>query len=231
MKIRIKKCSNSYYWYIDEIGKSFSVKEEIDVYYCVHKSDGEKGNVLKQDAEIVTEPEMQVSPSPEHVIGKTSDGKSITMSLKTARDIYKEGTEIAKQWLLENFTKEELEGNKGYTWGESFEDGFWIDTDSIIKPSAGAGKGQTNKNIFRTKQQAESALAFAQLSHIVAKYNEGEQPPIDVLYTIGLSFSKPVVTSAPASSYGQQHLMFYKSEDAETSLLVNRELWEKYWMV
>ena len=154
--------------------------------------------------------------------------KPFKMSLETAREFYKDATEITKKWLLENFTKEELEGKKGFTWEDSFSGkGYWIDENSNIRLSEILTCGHFSKNAFLTEAHAKSALAFAQLSHIVAKYNEGKIKQ-QFHYTIDNCSGTLLVDSW---SNIKSILMFYTVEDARTSLEVNRELWEQYWMI
>lgn len=163
--------------------------------------------------------------------------KQIKMSLEIARKFYKDDmAEHLKDWLLENFTKEELEGREGYTWEESFSgEGYeckerWTDEEfKNVK--------LTGRDLFKTKEQAESALAFAQLSHIVAKMNGGLNNNLKQ-YTIQRACevnTKLIVEDLWDEKNrflkGFHHLTFADKGDAETSLRVNRELWEKYWMV
>jgi hypothetical protein len=146
-----------------------------------------------------------------------------------------------KNLLLENFTKEELEGKKGFTWEESFEPGYYIKEAEINYPSSlkkikidKACNKEPHvwfKNQFRTEKQALSALAFAQLSHIVAKYNEGKE--------IGRRDGYFSVTRMESGeldlvrSYGLRGLglEFCREEDGLVSMETNKELWEQYWSI
>jgi hypothetical protein len=153
--------------------------------------------------------------------------KKIEMSLESARQMYKEGNETTNKWLLENFTKEELERKKGFTWEESYNGkGFYITGNSdIVKWNSTIG--HTHKNVFLTEKHAKSALAFAQLSHIVNKYNVGKEMG-EYRHTI-YSYRKHIHT---ATNDGYSHqLEFYALEDAKTSMEVNRQLWLDYWMI
>jgi hypothetical protein len=142
--------------------------------------------------------------------------------------MYKEGNETTNKWLLENFTKEELEPKKGFTWEESFTyNGYWIESDSRIVRERTSKIFDTHKNVFLTEKHAKSALAFAQLSHIVNKYNEGKERG-EYRHTI-YSYRKHIHT---ATNDGYSHqLEFYALEDAKTSMEVNRQLWLDYWMI
>lgn len=160
--------------------------------------------------------------------------KSIKMSLETARKLWNDnkvdGYVPLIDFLLENFTKEELEGKKGFIWEESFDDacdGYYVSSNAQVSIFAGRACSQ-NKNIFKTEAQAKSALAFAQLSHIVAKYNEGKESSGDV-YVVYFEFSSGLWVGGV--SLTAHHLTFYTKRDAQVSIEVNRELWNDYWMI
>lgn len=154
--------------------------------------------------------------------------KPVKMSLETAREFYKDATEITKKWLLENFTKEELEGKKGFTWEDSFSGkGYYIRGMSQIDSVSNLSKTNENKNVFLTEAHAKSALAFAQLSYIVAKYNEGKEKCV-VHFNIHKGCGYLQVASWETIEF---NLSFNRKEDAETSLKVNQELWEQYHMI
>lgn len=183
----------------------------------------------------------------ENNLNKPNMKKTIEISLYAARKIHKTyktfgdtntiapiGIVLIHDIILDNFTKEELEGNKGYTFEESFNGSGY----AIIQEHGVAGHVVTGhkpnspmvKHIFKTKGQAESALAFAQLSHIVAKYNEGKTG-CNLAYTIKLKMSKNTLF-IDALEYDDEfpHLAFLTSDDAYTSMQVNKELWNKYHM-
>ena len=116
----------------------------------------------------------------------------------------------------------------GFTWEDSFnQEGFYITTTSKIQPCYNQRKEQHCKNIFKTESQAKSALAFAQLTHIVHKYNEGINEVFNMFHIVNdggilkVHYNQRMISLLP----------FYSQHDAETSLEVNRELWEQYWMI
>jgi len=190
--------------------------------------------------------------------------KTLKMSVETARELWKEvkdafiehsvdlkersydktneikGVAI-KKLLLENFTKEELEGKKGFTWEESFSgEGFCLRIDSAIINFKKCVPDTENKNVFKTEKQALSALAFAQLTHIVAKYNSVSVLPeseLDInltLYKIEAYNNSDLKVEKwkPYSCVLPLNVFWFNSEkDAETSLEVNRTLWEQYYML
>lgn len=187
--------------------------------------------------------------------------KTLKMSVETARELWKEvkdsfiedsvnlkfptfektneikGVAI-KKLLLENFTKEELEPKKGFTWEESFDKvnrGFYVDDGAKIKQASNTFPINGNENVFKTEKQAKSALAFSQLSHIVDKYNSHEPSKKFIcangdLFSIAVErYTKGLIVVCKHRGYAL--LQFKSEEDAITSLEVNRVLWEQYWML
>lgn len=171
--------------------------------------------------------------------------KQITMSLDTARKIKAEhdfckdvnaglnlGLSALYNLVIENFTEEELKGRpKGFTWEESFGGvGYEIIHDVVMQQNV-CGDGPKSckyKDLFKTAAQAESALAFAQLSHIVAKYNEGK---VKGQSTFFVASDKNGLVCVPGFDDNITGLDFYYRDDAKLSMIANRELWLKFLMV
>jgi|688.fasta_scaffold338961_4 hypothetical protein len=118
------------------------------------------------------------------------------------------------------------------TWEElGKKQGFFIDNYSVIYPT----DSLIYKNIYATKQQAESALAFAQLSQLhkatvgdwVADWSDTNQSKYSI-YRFRM-YSKDVLFIGEYSR-DFYHLAFQTEEQAQFSLTHHRELWEKYWM-
>lgn len=146
---------------------------------------------------------------------------------------------LAREILLHNFKEEALE-IKGFTWANSFEGGGWYISPNSDVMFSGISSNPTfqNKNVFKTKKQAESALAFAQLSHIVEKYNEdnfavAKDGKTTLYYVAAYNDNSLKIDECQYFECIQpvRNLMFNKKESAERSMEVNRELWEKYWMI
>jgi len=170
--------------------------------------------------------------------------KQIKMSLETARSAYKVlmNTEkftivetVLSTLLLENFTKEELEGDKGFSWEDSFsKEGWYIHNMADIRECNCVLAANETKNIFKTEAQTKSALAFAQLSHIVDRYNQGKTGG-SAAYAISIALSQgvdnPLYVRKVQYVSNIAHLQFLTEQDAETSLRVNRQLWLDYWMI
>lgn len=169
--------------------------------------------------------------------------RTLKISLEVAREWYK----IAKQhdvsnpamkMLLENFTKEELEGEKGYTWEESFKPGYQLDSTGlnrvVIRKCSNKVAQDHFKDQFRTEDQALSALAFAQLSHIVEKYNGNKNFDIVngscVCYIIHVDFTGKINYTTFGSDANKRipSLAFINKEDVQNSLVFNKDLWKQY---
>lgn len=150
---------------------------------------------------------------------------------------------LALHW----YTKEQIEGkpkNKGFTWEESFKPGYVIDScptklKVIIKKCINRVAQDHFKNQYATEKQALSALAFAQLTHIVAKYNDGKCPAKNKNGDIVNWFIQPhndgTTTINSCTYFGciqpLQVFLFNKLEDAQTSAKANQALWKQYWMI
>lgn len=103
--------------------------------------------------------------------------KTIELSLEQARDWYNDTTSLViKRLLVSNFSKEELEKKElPKSWEElKVIKGFSVTLFSSISV-CGSSKttGDCKKNIYATEKQAKSALAMAQLSQLMAVYNDG----------------------------------------------------------
>lgn len=248
MKVRIFKCSDPSYWYASRhVGEKFDVIGEKDDFYQVKGLDNMTCFIEKKDCDVVSGEGMdflkhrmtEEKMDEVYFYGPAfeSKDKAIKMSIDTAREMYKDSTISTKNWLLENFTQEELEPKKGFTWEESFDrKGYYIDNaSSIINLEHVCSDDVSfdgNKNVFKTHEQAESALAFAQLSHIVARYNEGKKPGY-VAWAVMCNNLREGCLLVDSIAFNNilPHIVFLTKEDAEMSLEMNRELWEQYWLI
>jgi len=168
--------------------------------------------------------------------------RTLKMSLETAKKLYKQcidnpalSNEVYKNWLLQNFTKEELEGNKRYTWEESYAPGgYYICSDPCnlsVKRVINMGKHNHFKSVYKTEKQALSALAFAQLSHICVKYNSNVERNIstnEYWMITAYNGSDLGINSYTKNTF---QLGFYRWEDAKTSMETNTTLWKQFWML
>lgn len=102
--------------------------------------------------------------------------KNAELSLELARKMYKEGG-VAKDFALENFSEKELNCSLPKRW-EDLEhiEGYFVGdfSTSIYWDSIRTYKG--SKGCFRTEEQANAAIALAQLSQLMHVYNEGWEP-------------------------------------------------------
>lgn len=104
--------------------------------------------------------------------------KTIKLSLDQAKKMYGKSPEM-DELLLANFSKDELTKKE---LPKSFDElkvnyrGYYITSQGNIDQCMSYG---LYKNNFTTEKQAKSALAMAQLSQLMAVYNDGWEPLYD----------------------------------------------------
>ena len=101
----------------------------------------------------------------------------IKLTLETARALFKEGG-AGKKFALDNYTEEQLTKKE---YAKSWKDlktisGFFItgyvDVEAANKVTAVKGY----KDVFATKKQAKSMLAYAQITQLMKEINGDWQP-------------------------------------------------------
>ena len=98
------------------------------------------------------------------------------LTFEIAKQMYESGIESLKQFAVENFQElgkkplpmnyKELEQVRGY----------YITSGCDILQFNGCYTVSDNRNVFRTKAQAEASIALAQLSQLMYVWNEGWEP-------------------------------------------------------
>lgn len=165
--------------------------------------------------------------------------KNVKMTLETARGFWVDYDDPSKplirKWLLENFTEVELTAEVGKKWEECWKPGWYIESypSGELKLANNCIREEYFRIQFREKRQALSSLAFAQLSHIAASVNEGNNGDKPyVYYTIVCSTTGLVGLQVKEVNYIENtHIRFNRIEDAKRSLVTNNELWRQYWML
>lgn len=118
------------------------------------------------------------------------------------------------------------------SWEDAFNgEGYWIDSDSIIFHTNELKTKGFKKNIFRTKAQAKSALAFAQLLHIVTDANGDwivDWKNNEDKFVINYQENKAVIE---IWNNLIQPLPMKSEEIAKACLEKHRTLWEDFWMI
>jgi hypothetical protein len=144
--------------------------------------------------------------------------KQIKITLEQAIKLYKNNKEL-RPTLLNSFTLNELEEVNG----------FFISNDSsIISVLLFINSNVMNKNIFATKEQAESSLAKAQLSQLLKEFNGNWKADFSS------SFSKYAINkynnliAIDVCIRYNTFLIFKTKEKAELFLLNYIELIEQY---
>ena len=87
-------------------------------------------------------------------------------------------TEEQRNELVKQLQEMEFKKELPKSWEEIKEvKGYWVDEDSgINKKHWRRFVPEIDKNIFKTEKQAKKALAMAQLSQLMAVYNDGWEP-------------------------------------------------------
>lgn len=156
--------------------------------------------------------------------------KTIEIDLTEARKIYGQNAAM-DALLLQNFTEKELTKKELPKSWEELErvKGYFIGSSSGIGDWRGVAENP-NKNTFKTKKQAESALAMAQLSQLMAVYNDGWEPDWgngNLKYCIWASNNVVVTARSTANTF-----LSFKTLKLRDEFLKNfRPLIEQYFML
>lgn len=122
-----------------------------------------------------------------------------------------------------------------YELPKSWEDltlvkGYYVKSYADIHKCENTKPNKENKNVFKTEKQVKSALAFAQLSQLVAEMNGDWTPDWgkngQIKYGIMRQNNELIRFEA---SYTFRHLCFKSKELRNFSLENHRTLWEQYW--
>ena len=101
--------------------------------------------------------------------------RNVKVSLETAKRWYQQGGEF-KEMALSAYSEAELNPirneweSKAIDYGAKFVSGWYLGSDSVYKET---NEENTDRSTFKTEKQAKSALAYAQLTQLMAleEYN------------------------------------------------------------
>jgi len=101
----------------------------------------------------------------------------VSLTLEDARKLYASGEQNFKTIALGAFSREELEGKElPKSWDELKRiKGYWITNPATIEYSDRHNPCYSRRNIFATRKQAQSAIAYAQLTQLMKVYNDDEE--------------------------------------------------------
>lgn len=161
--------------------------------------------------------------------------KTITLSLDQARKMYGKSPEM-DELLLANFSKEELTKKElPKKWKElKLQSGYKITYNSygtiITKLPVFSKVGYDCKAIFATEKQAKSALAMAQLSQLMAVYNDGWEYSAGVMPAIDANICSKYVIKSCCDGYFK--FLTFKTTELRDEFLKNFEqLIKEYFMI
>jgi hypothetical protein len=133
-----------------------------------------------------------------------------------------EGYEIdKKQSTFENIVFKPLIKGLPKSWEDLKEiSGYYVDSYSNVECLIRVDSNCPNLNIFATTEQAKACLALAQLSQLMAVYNDGWVPDWTVAdYKYVIYF---VAVNIEKSDYKHsQHFLAFKTEELRNEFLEN----------
>lgn len=138
------------------------------------------------------------------------------------------------------FTGEHLDFSpkqKVYNWENCFDyNGWFIHSNAVIHKSHSTDTKITNTNTYPTKEDAEAALAYCQLLHIVNKINE-DYPNVDVTdnkdrkFYLNINAGSNNINISSLFSYRYETLVLYSYEGAKVLIRDNEELLKTYFKI
>lgn len=144
--------------------------------------------------------------------------REIKISLETATRWYNGTDTELKELAIQTYpelVKKELPKN----WEELVKiKGYYSNSDCDIQESNIKWAHKSSKNIFKTYEQAEASIAIAQLSQLMAVYNDGWLPnynDCNFKYIIYYNKEKPIITNV---FNGRAFLTFKDRKTAELFL-------------
>ena len=133
----------------------------------------------------------------------------VFIDLETAKTYYKKGDRLREIALQAGYTESELLSIKN-EWNIKFKEkdieGYYLDSDTEIIDTFTNWATEFDKNTFKTKAQARSSLAYAQLTQLMAlpEYNGDWVPDWDndkqVKYII-VRFKNKIIKDQSINSY------------------------------
>lgn len=162
--------------------------------------------------------------------------KTIKLSLDQARKMYGKNPEM-DELLLANFSKEELTKKElPKSWYKlNGIKGYFVNSDAGIEEYLTDGNDAESheRNIFSTKKQARSCLAMAQLSQLMAIYNDGwEFNPKCNESSRGYYLERKITRINKNDSMINWSFLAFKSSEIRDEFLKNFEqLIKEYFMI
>ena len=161
--------------------------------------------------------------------------KTITLTVQQAKELY-EKDNFFRGTILSEFTDSELGIKKELkSWEEiGRTDGYCIDqrTGGVIGFIAASTNYKHNKTVFATKKQAQSALAMAQLSQLMADL--GDECDVDWMDDDEMKFTIGRTKDRLNRNYSFESFRFlaFKTESVRDAFLEkHEELIKQYFMI
>lgn len=161
--------------------------------------------------------------------------KAVLMTAEQAKSLYEQNNSF-RETLLSEFTDEELGIKKKLkSWEElkNLIEGWWVFCDSSLRYDKNIATEPKNKNVFATQKQAQSALAMAQLSQLMADL--GDECDVDWNHTF--NYNKHIIYRSKnilAKNFVHSTYSFlaFKTESVRDAFLEkHKELIKQYFMI
>ena len=161
------------------------------------------------------------------------ESRNVKVSLETAKRWYEQGGEF-KEMALSAFTEDELNpirnewNDRIIAYGTRFVSGWYLGSNDVFKDM---NEANTDRSTYRTEKQAKSALAYAQLTQLMAlpEYNGDWVPDwknsIQLKHCIEMD-SMDIVPVTFSTSYSK--LSFKTTEIRNRFLENNYDLLKEY---
>ena len=149
--------------------------------------------------------------------------RNVKVTLETAQRWYGQGGEF-KEMALSAYTEAELNpvknewASKVVDYGTKFISGWYLGDDSVYKET---NEENTDRSTFKTEKQAKSALAYAQLTQLMAlpEYNGDWVADWNVVCT-----TKYVIKRSNKSFFADEHSSIYEPISFKSKVIRNKFL-------
>jgi len=160
-------------------------------------------------------------------LNKVMETRNVKVTLETAQRWYGQGGEF-KEMALSAYTEAELNpvknewASKVIDYGTKFISGWYLGDDSVYKET---NSENTDKSTFKTEKQAKSALAYAQLTQLMAlpEYNGDWVADWNVVCD-----TKYVIKRSNKSFFADEHSSIYEPISFKSKVIRNKFLENNY---
>lgn len=131
-------------------------------------------------------------------------------------------SEEQRNELVKQLQEMEFEKELPKSWEElKTIEGCYVKSDSSLKNTCNNPVVSIHKNVFKTEKQAKKALAMAQLSQLMAVYNDGWEPDWQGSSTKKYIIYRDWDEIEKESIYNEYHFLRFKDELTRDAFFTN----------